>query len=146
MKDFLVDPWQAAWGRSLGADAVLLIAAVRDRALLGELREAARDLGLEVLLEVHDEEELAEVARLDPELAGVNARDLRSFTVDLARAERILPLLPGARVRVAESGVRTRADVLRLESAGFDGLLVGETLMRAENPGSALRELRGAGS
>lgn len=142
MKDFFVDPYQVALARSLGADGLLLIAALDDRPLLREMRVAARELGLEVLLEVHDEWECEIAHELLPELSGVNNRDLRTFEVDLAASERLLGRLP-AGTRLAESGIRTRDDVLRLEVAGFDGLLVGESLMRAEDPGVALRILRG---
>ena len=143
MKDFLVDPWQCAYARALGADAVLLIVAAAELAPLAELREAARARGLDVLVEIHDEAELDLALRLDPELIGINHRDLRTFEVDLERGARLASRLPLDRVRVAESGIRTRADVLRLEAAGFDALLVGEALMRASDPGGALRELRG---
>ena len=143
MKDFLVDPYQVGLGRALGADAVLLIAAVRDRPLLEEVRAAARDLGLDALVEVHSAEELPLALSLEPELIGVNNRDLRSFSVDLAVSEELFPQLPSEWVRLAESGVRTRDDVLRLQACGFDALLVGESLMRAGDPGRALRELRG---
>lgn len=144
MKDFFIDPYQVAQARALGADALLLIAAIDDRPLLRELRSAARDLGLEVLLEVHDEAECEVAHDLDPELVGVNNRDLSSFVVDLATSEQLSPRLPRGPARLAESGIRSRADVLRLEAAGFDGLLVGEHLMRASDPGRALLELRGA--
>jgi len=144
MKDFFVDPYQVAQARSLGADALLLIAAIEDRPLLRELRAAARDLGLEVLLEVHDEAECEVAHELGAELVGVNNRDLSTFVVDLATSERLSSRLPRGPVRLAESGIRSRADVLRLEAAGFDGLLVGEHLMRAGDPGRALLELRGA--
>lgn len=143
MKDFLVDPWQVGQARSLGADAVLLIVAMNDRPLLEELRAAARELELEVLVEVHEAAELELAWSLAPELCGVNHRNLDTFEVDLGTGERLLPSLPPAAVRVAESGVRTRADVVRLEAAGFDALLVGESLMRAPDPGAALMELRG---
>jgi indole-3-glycerol phosphate synthase len=143
MKDFLVDPWQVGQARSLGADAVLLIVAVNDRPLLEELRAVARELELEVLVEVHDAAELELAWRLAPELCGVNHRNLSTFEVDLGLGERLLPDLPPAAVHLAESGIRTRADVVRLEAAGFDALLVGESLMRAPDPGAALRELRG---
>jgi len=143
MKDFMIDPFQVTLARSLGADAILLIAAVRDRPLLQEIRAAARELGLEVLVEVHEEAELDLALGLETELVGVNNRDLRSFAVDLGVSEALFPLLPPASTRLAESGIRSREDVLRLERCGFDGLLVGESLMRAPDPGTALRELRG---
>jgi len=143
MKDFLLDPFQVELARGLGADAILLIAALDDAPLLAELRAAARELRIETLVEVHDERECEVLHRLDPELAGVNNRDLTSFEVDLGASERLRPLLPPTAVALSESGIRTRADVSRLAAAGFDGLLVGESLMRAEHPGDALRLLRG---
>jgi indole-3-glycerol phosphate synthase len=146
MKDFLVDPWQVGQARSLGADAVLLIIAVNDRPLLEELRAAARELELEVLVEVHDAAELELAWRLAPEMCGVNHRNLNTFEVDLELGERLLPSLPPAAVHLAESGIQNRADVVRLEAAGFDALLVGESLMRAADPGAALRELQGEAS
>ncbi len=145
MKDFFVETHQIAWARSLGADAILLIAAVDDRPLLRALRSCARELGLDVLLEVHAEEECEIAHELETELVGVNNRDLSTFVVDLATSERLFARLPKARARLAESGIRSRADVERVERAGFDGVLVGEHLMRAPDPGAALLELRGLG-
>jgi indole-3-glycerol phosphate synthase len=143
MKDFLVDPWQVAFARSLGADAVLLLISVEDPPLLSELRAAAREYGLETLVEIHGASELDSAARLQPEMLGVNHRDLRTFEIDLDRGVALRPHLPSECVQLAESGIRTRPDVVRLESAGFDALLVGESLMRADDPGAALRLLRG---
>ncbi|MEZ4653157.1 MAG: indole-3-glycerol phosphate synthase TrpC [Candidatus Eisenbacteria bacterium] len=143
MKDFFVDPYQVELARAAGADGLLLIAALGDRPLLEELRAAARELDLEVLVEVHDPPECEIAQRLQPELAGVNNRNLATFEVDLAQSERLRQELPPGAVALAESGIRTRADVLRLAAARFDGLLVGESLMRAADPGAALRTLRG---
>lgn len=142
MKDFFVDPYQVVLARSMGADALLLIAALGDRPLLREMRAAAKELGLDVLLEVHDEWECEVAHELAPELSGVNNRNLKTFEVDLATSERLYELLPKG-TRLAESGIKTRDDVVRLERARFDGLLVGESLMRKEHPGDALLELRG---
>jgi indole-3-glycerol phosphate synthase len=144
MKDFFVDPFQVELARALGADGLLLIAALGDRPLLEEIRAAARELGLEVLVEVHDARECELAHRLGPELSGVNNRDLSTFEVDLGTSERLRPYLPPDSVALAESGIRTRVDVERLEKAGFDALLVGESLMRANDPGDALLILRGA--
>jgi len=143
MKDFLVDPYQVALARALGADAVLLIAAIEDRPLLRELREAARELELQVLIEIHEAREAELAHELLTEMTGVNNRDLRTFQVDLQVSASLLPLLPSSSVRLSESGIRTRDDVLRLQEIGFDALLVGESLMRAPDPGAALRQLRG---
>ncbi len=143
MKDFLVDPREIAVGKALGADSVLLIAAVGDLPLLKDLRAAARELEMEVLVEVHAEGEIDALLALDPEIAGVNHRDLRTFRVDPDLGERLLPLLPAGKARVAESGIRGREDARRLERVGFDACLVGEALMRAPDPGAALLDLRG---
>lgn len=143
MKDFFVDPYQVGLCRGLGADALLLIAAVDDLPLLHEIRSAAEELEIEVLVEVHDESECEIAHRMEPELVGVNNRDLATFEVSLETSERLARWLPCDSVRLSESGIRTREDVLRMESAGFDALLVGESLMRAPDPGRALRELRG---
>ena len=143
MKDFFVDPYQVILARGMGADAILLIAAIDDVPLLREVRDAATELGIEVLLEVHSESECDLVHYLEPELAGVNNRNLATFEVSLETSETLLPRLPETATRLSESGIRTRPDVERLAAAGFDGLLVGEALMRAEDPGSELELLRG---
>jgi indole-3-glycerol phosphate synthase len=145
MKDFLVDEWQVAWARSLGADAVLLIVAALDRVLLRDLWLAARDVGLESLVEVHDAAELDRALELGAAIVGINHRNLKTFEVDTTLSRRLLPRIPAGVVRVGESGIRTRADVVELEKAGLDALLVGESLMRAADPGAALRRLRGEG-
>ncbi len=141
-KDFVVDEYQLVEARAYGADAVLLIAAALDPAALADLLGAARQLGLGVLVEVH---EPAELDALDLDLVdvlGVNNRDLRTFDVDLGRAERVFPTLPERIVRVAESGIRTAADAARLRRAGADAFLVGTHLMRQPDPGRALATLR----
>lgn len=143
MKDFFVDEWQVAWARSLGADAVLLIVAAVDPVLLRDLANAARDLGLHALAEVHDERELDAAIAIGSGIIGVNHRDLATFTIDLDLSGRLLPRIPEGVVRIAESGIRSRQDVQRCEHAGFDGILVGESLMRHPSPGAALRLLRG---
>ena len=145
-KDFITTPYQIAEARAFGADAVLLIAAALDAPRLAALVDEAHRLGLGVLLEVHSEEE-AEMADGAVDLAsveavGVNHRDLKTFSVDLALSERILPHLPAATVRVAESGVRTGEDAARLRAVGADALLVGTALMREPDPGRALARLR----
>jgi indole-3-glycerol phosphate synthase len=137
-KDFLVDPYQVVEARAAGADAILLIASILDadqlRALMGE---AAR-LGLDALVEVHDEGELEMALGAGARLIGVNARDLATFTIDRDLAARLAPRLPGDAVLVAESGIRTAADVQRLGATGAHAVLVGEALMRAASPGAAL--------
>jgi indole-3-glycerol phosphate synthase len=143
MKDFVVDEWQIPWARSLGADAVLLIAAVLDRPQMRDFAAAARELSLAALVEVHSEAECERALELGAGLIGINHRDLATFEIDLELSARLRPRIPGTTVVVAESGIRSRTDVQRLEALEIDALLVGETLMRAADPGAALRELRG---
>ena len=137
-KDFMLGVDMVKRSVRMGADAVLLLAVCLDDAELLDLREAARDLGLAVLLEVHDEAELDRALRVQPDCVGVNARDLRTFEVDLAVPEKLLPRIPSSYVRVAESGIRCAADAARMAAAGADAVLVGETLMRASDPGALL--------
>lgn len=140
-KDFLVDPYQIDEARAAGADAVLLIAAAGPPEQRSELAGRAAEAGLDVLVEVHDEAEMAWAADVGATLVGVNNRDLRTFETRLETTERLAPLAPAGAVLVAESGIRTRADVERMLRAGARALLVGESLMRAADPGAALREL-----
>jgi indole-3-glycerol phosphate synthase len=144
MKDFVIDAYQIIEARVLGADAVLLITALLDRAQLREFGALAAELGLECLVEVHDEVELERAVEITAEVVGVNNRNLASFQVDLATTERLTRLMPPDRVVVSESGIRTRDDILRLEQAPVDAVLVGEALMRAESPGQMLERLKGA--
>jgi indole-3-glycerol phosphate synthase/phosphoribosylanthranilate isomerase len=143
MKDFVVDECQLDFASALGADAVLLIAAALGDADLARLHAAAKTRGLAVLVEAHDESEVRRVAAVGAEIVGVNSRDLATFAVDLAGMARLGALLPETAVRVAESGIRTRADVEALEAAGYGAFLVGETLLRSPDPARTLRELRG---
>jgi indole-3-glycerol phosphate synthase len=143
MKDFVVDEWQVLWARSLGADAVLLIVAALDRAQLRDYAATARDVGLAALVEVHTRAECDRACELGAAIIGVNHRDLATFAIDLTLSERLRPEISAGTVMVAESGIRTREDVVRLEKLGVDALLVGESLMRSPDPGEALRALRG---
>ena len=140
-KDFIVDSWQVLESRALGADCILLIVAALDDGPLRDLHGQARELGLDVLVEVHDEAELGRALAIDAQLVGVNNRDLHRFATDLGTSERLRPLVPAERTLVAESGIHTRADVARLQRAGISAFLVGEAFMRAKDPGAALREL-----
>ena len=142
-KDFICDPYQIVEARAFGADAVLLIAAMLDDAELREFAAQAAGLGLDVLLEVHDEAELERALRTDCELIGINNRNLRTFVTDLATTERLAPRLPAGRLLVAESGIHSRADVERLQRAGAAAFLVGESLMREADIGAKLEELLG---
>ena len=140
-KDFLVDPWQVAESRSLGADAILVILAMVDDGLAAELMAAARDHGMDALVEVHNEAELARAGRLGAALLGVNNRDLKTFEVDLAVTERLAAAAPAAALLVTESGISTGADAARLERSGARAMLVGESLMRQANVAAATRAL-----
>lgn len=140
-KDFTVDPWQVYESRVLGADCILLIVAALARSQLGDLHALGCELGMDVLVEVHDEGELESALACDAELIGVNNRNLHRFTTELATSERLRPLIPKEKIMVTESGIRCPADVERLQNAGVDAFLVGEAFMRAEDPGAALRDL-----
>ncbi len=140
-KEFLVDPWQVAESRALGADAILVIMAMVDDALAADLMGAARDHGMDALVEVHDEAEMARAAGLGAELLGVNNRDLRTFVVDLAVTERLAKAAPQGALLVTESGVFTAADAARLEKVGATAMLVGESLMRQDDVTAATRAL-----
>ncbi|THD80756.1 MAG: indole-3-glycerol phosphate synthase TrpC [Phenylobacterium sp.] len=143
-KEFLVDPWQAAESRALGADAILVILAMVDDGLAAELMAAARDLGMDALVEVHDEAELDRAAALGAGLLGVNNRDLRTFVTDLAVTERLAARAPRDALLVTESGIFTAADAARLEAAGAKAMLVGESLMRQADVAAATRALLAA--
>jgi indole-3-glycerol phosphate synthase len=142
-KDFLVDPWQVAESRDFGADAILVILAMVDDAVAAALMSEARRFGMDALVEVHDEAEMARAAALGADLVGVNNRDLRTFTVDLAITERLAALAPPDALLVAESGIFTPADAARLERCGARAMLVGESLMRQADLTAATRELLG---
>jgi indole-3-glycerol phosphate synthase len=140
-KDFIVDEFQLLEARANSADAVLLIVAALSQAELTELARAARSRELDVLCEVHDEEELQRALHAGCDLIGVNTRDLRTFKVDIETAFRLANRLPKNVVHVAESGIHSGEDIARLRDAGYQAFLIGESLMRAERPGLALREL-----
>lgn len=140
-KDFTVSPHDVLDARLMGADCVLLIAAALRRAELADLHQFAIDLGLDVLVEIHDEDELEAALAADANLIGVNQRDLVTFEVDHDRAARMAALIPPTAVRVAESGVRDDADARALRAAGFDAVLVGETLVTATDPAATLQSL-----
>ena len=143
-KDFIVAPYQLLEAAAAGADAVLLIAAALDDAELGALRARATALGLGVLVEVHDGEELDRAARAGAGVIGVNNRNLRTLAVDVEASRRLAGQMPAGAIGVAESGLRTGADLVRLGAAGYPAFLIGETFMTAPDPGTALRDLLAA--
>lgn len=140
-KDFVIDPYQLEEARAAGADAVLLIAAVHPPDVLLTLHRSARDLGLDVLVEVHDEGELEGALRCEGAVLGVNNRDLRTFHTDLGVCESLAARVDPGVGLVAESGLRDAADLERLQRAGIHAFLVGEAFMTAEDPGRALSQM-----
>jgi indole-3-glycerol phosphate synthase len=140
-KDFIVDEFQLLEARANSADAVLLIVSALTDLDLVRLARGARAQGLDVLCEVHDDEELQRAVDAGCDLIGVNTRDLRTFQVDLKTAFSLATRFPVGVVKVAESGIHSAEDVARLREAGYDAMLVGESLMRAESPGKVLRDL-----
>jgi len=140
-KDFLIDPYQVVEARALGADCVLLIAACLEDGQMRELAATAKDMGLDVLVEVHDGAELERALQLETPLLGINNRNLHTFDVSLETTLDLLPRVPRDRLVVTESGILTRADVELMEISGVYAFLVGEAFMRAENPGAELRRL-----
>ncbi len=140
-KDFILDPYQLHEARAAGADAVLLIVAALDTPTLTALHEQARALGLDVLVEVHDSEELARALGLGADLIGVNNRDLRDFSVDVQRTARLMGEIPAGVAVVSESGIAHAAQVRELHEQGIQAVLVGESLMRSGQPEQALRAL-----
>ena len=144
-KDFTVSANDVCDARLMGADCVLLIAAALDDTELATFHELARSVGLDALVEVHDEAELARAVAVGADLVGVNQRDLVTFQVDQERAVRMAPRMPSGVVRVAESGIRGAADAQVLAAAGYHALLVGESLVKAGDPARAVADLRAAG-
>lgn len=140
-KDFMVDPWQVAEARALGADAILIIVAALDNLTMGEIESAAIAHGMDVLVEVHDEAELERAQLLRSRLIGINNRDLKTFETDLAVTERLAPLVDKGALVVAESGISTHEDCARLAETGVRTFLVGETLMRQADVEAATRKL-----
>ncbi len=140
-KDFIVDSYQLYESRAAGADAVLLIVAALEAGELAALHALALDLGLDVLVEVHDRGELQIALELGAEIVGINNRDLRDFSVDVERTELLMDEIPSATVVVSESGIATPEQLARLQAGGVQAVLVGETLMRADDPAAALGKL-----
>jgi len=142
-KDFIVDPYQVLEARAMGADCILLIVAALDTATMIALEALALDLGMAVLVEVHDGAELDEALKLRTPLLGVNNRNLRTFETTLDTTSGLLPRIPGDRLLVTESGILSSADVARMRREGVHAFLVGEAFMRAADPGDALKTMFG---
>ncbi len=140
-KDFIIDPWQVAESRAIGADCILLIMACLSDGQARELEEAALALGMDILIEVHDEAELARALLLRSPLIGINNRNLKTMTTDIATTERLAAGLPADRVLVCESGLKTAADLARMARAGARRFLIGESLMRTADVTAATRAL-----
>ena len=142
-KDFMIDPWQVAEARAIGADAILIIVAALNDAQMTEIEAAALERGMDVLVEVHNEAEMARATTLKSRLIGVNNRDLKRFVTDLATSERLVSQAPAGTLLVSESGINTQADLHRLERSGIRTFLVGESLMRQADVAAATRNLLG---
>ncbi len=142
-KDFMIDPYQVWEARLLGADCILLIVAALSDDRMAELDGLARELGMDVLVEVHDEAELERALALEPDLLGINNRDLRTFDTDVGTTLRLLPRVPAGTLLVTESGIATREEVATMREAGVHSFLIGETFMRADEPGQKLKALFG---
>ena len=142
-KDFTVDPYMIYEAKLLGASAVLLICAILDKPQLSEYHDIAASLGLSALVEAHDEQEIETAAEIGAKIIGVNNRNLRDFTVDTSRARNLRKYAPADPLFVVESGMRTAADIQAARQAGADAVLIGETLMRADDKAAKLRELKG---
>ena len=140
-KDFMVDPWQCAESRAIGADAILIIVAALDDSQMADIEAAAAERGMDVLVEVHNEVEMERAARLKSLLIGVNNRDLKRFVTDLGTTERLAPLAPKGSLLVGESGINNHADIERLARANVRTFLVGESLMRQADVEAATRAL-----
>lgn len=145
-KDFIIDPYQLYLARAHGADAVLLIAALLSESELAELLARAQDLGLDALVEIHSRPELELVLKTPARVIGINNRDLKTFATDFNTCLSLKRQIPPGKVTVAESGIRTAADIAALKHAGFDAALIGEALVTAPSPAEKLRELLGGES
>jgi len=137
-KEFIVEEYQILEARAIGADVILLIAACLTPAEVRRLAVFARGLGLEVLLEIHGEEELEHICE-ETELVGVNNRDLKTFTVDIGRSIRLSRLIPAGKLLIAESGISRVLTILQMKEAGFSGFLIGESFMKTEDPGASFQ-------
>lgn len=139
-KDFIIDSFQLHESKFLGADCILLIARILDPARLKDFITAARNLGMSSLVEVHSEQEIEKSLTSGAEIIGINNRDLDTFTVDIKKSLELIKVIPDHIIKISESGIKTSSQVGKLYQAGFDGVLIGETLMRSEQPGSLIQK------
>lgn len=139
-KDFLFDPYQIYEARANGADAVLLIAAILEKSLLEELLSVVKELSMSALVEIHTKEELEKVLQTEAEIIGINNRNLKTFNTDIQTSIDLMADIPDSKIIITESGIKTKDDILKLSEAGVDAFLIGETFMRAENPGKMLNK------
>jgi indole-3-glycerol phosphate synthase len=144
-KDFIIDDYQIYQSKMLGADAILLIAAILDKKQMVQYKRTAEEIGLEILLEVHDRAELETALELDAAIIGINNRNLKTFETHLVTTEELIRYIPNNKVVISESGIHTRKDMIFLQGLGVSGVLVGESLMRSGSIGKKLNELRGYG-
>ena len=144
-KDFMVDEYQFYEARAHGADIVLLIVAALSQSQLKDFYDLSRELGMAALIEVHTHTELESAMEIDPVMVGINSRNLKTLEVDTQVFTELLPRIPGSLIRVAESGISSRADVIEAAQAGASAILVGEALVKSGDPISAMRELLGHG-
>ena len=142
-KDFMLDVWQVAEARAIGADCILLIMAALDDDKALQLHKAAKDYGMDVLIEVHNEREMNRALKLPSGLIGINNRDLKTLTTDLDVTERLAPMVPKDRILVCESGIATAADITRMQKAGAHCFLIGESLLKQNDVTAAVKALRG---
>lgn len=141
-KDFILDPYQVYHAKWLGADAILLIIRLLTKEMLSRLYETAMNIGIDVLVETHDEHEVQTALDNDVDIIGVNNRNLETFDVDIQTAVKLSGLIPDSKIKVAESGIFSKEDVRVLREAGYSSLLIGEALVKAEKPDELIRELR----
>lgn len=142
-KDFMIDPYQVYEARALGADCILLIVAALEDNLMAELYSLSKNLGMDVLVEVHNKEELDRALAISPEMIGVNNRNLKTLAVDIQTSHELSKHIPADTLKVAESGIYNHGDILKLQGSGFHTFLVGESLMRQDNVETATRALLG---
>lgn len=142
-KDFIIDPYQIYQSRTFGAHAILLIVALLDKKKLSYFKSLAEDIGLQCLVEVHDEEELKMALEVDSKIIGINNRNLKNFKTDLKTTERLIDKIPKDKTIISESGINSRSDMIYLENLGIDGALIGEAIMREKCIKSKIKELRG---